>query len=413
MSRIGILNFAGHLNHGANLTAYALQRTFSQMGHEVQNLHLHSNSTLYKWDLFTKFADENIAISSACAAGVCNMQKFNKDFDVFVVGSDQVWREADGPDSDWQWKTPHYACYHLAFAQPGKRRIAVAASFGNEQYDAPKHIRESLARELLRFAAISVREESAVENVKLVSGVAATHLVDPVFYITPGEWEACCSSSEPITEGKCLISYNSFYHNECIKKIAQSLQSEYELYDLSSGDTRSWLTSIRNSDFVITDSFHVLCFCLIFETPFVCLAPSGQGVARFTSLQKLAGFSECRVINADCVENLPEEIRKIMDMPMDWSAVRSRLAQCRETALKWLENALKCPIPEWTGDAYHRASRAEQAAELQNNAAAHTCAIVRRNRRIVSFLLAISPIGRSILKRKKSFYDGVLNRLAW
>ena len=130
--RIGILNFAGHLNHGANLTAYALQRIFTLWGHKAQNLHLHCNPASQKWDVFTKFADENISLSSRCAAGVGGMQKFNADYDAFVVGSDQVWREANETSPYWTWKTPQYACYHLAFAAPGKRRIAVSASFGND-----------------------------------------------------------------------------------------------------------------------------------------------------------------------------------------------------------------------------------------------------------------------------------------
>ena len=413
MLRIGILNFAGHLNHGANLTAYALQQAFSQLGHEAHNLHLHCNSARHKLEIFTKFADEHIKLSSRCAAGVGDMQKFNKDYDVFVVGSDQVWREADAPDSYWVWKTPHYACYHLAFAEPGKRRLAVAASFGNEEYNAPEYIKASLSRELKQFAAISVREQSAVGIVKHLTGVDARQLIDPVFYITPAEWEKFCRNADNGEVQKGRIAYNCFYHHNEMAEILEPLQVDYDTYDLCSGDTYAWLTAIRDSDFVITDSFHVMCFCLIFETPFVCLAPAGQGEARFFSMSQLTGFPKSRVLCANKVSDLPGAIRAIMNEPLDWESIRQNISSLRQEACAWLQESLTLPLPPWSGNPYRHASSRGKRHELKDNAAAHVCHIVRRNRAIVRFLLAFSPIARTFLKRKKAFYDELLAKFAW
>lgn len=411
--RIGILNFAGHMNHGANLTAYALQQTFLQLGHEVHNMHLHCNPAIYKWDIFTRFADENIALTKRCAAGVYNMQAFNDDFDVFVVGSDQVWREAEDAIPGWQWKSKHYACYHLAFAAPGKRRISVAASFGNEVYNAPEYIKASLARELKRFAAISVREESALHIVKNVAGEDAVQLIDPVFYIEPAEWHKLCTHADTNHSRKGRISYNCFYHHEQMPKILESFLEDYDIYDLCSGDTYAWLNAIRSSDFVITDSYHVLCFCLIFGISFVCLAPDGQGETRFLSLQQLTGFSKNRIFRVKEVDDLPDRVCRIMEEPIDWETIHSNIENHREFARGWLDNALAIPVPAWTGPRYLPASIMDKRRELKSNSAAYVCHVIRRNRGIVRFLLAVSPIARTFLKQKKAFYDKLLEEFAW
>ena len=356
MLRIGILNFAGHMNHGANLTAYALQHLFNKWGHHAQNLHLHSTPFDRKIPQFARFADDNIMLSTTCAAGECGMQNFNKEYDVFIVGSDQVWREAEGNTSYWKWKTPHYACYHLAFAQPGKRRIAVASSFGNEEYNPPENIRASIAQELKRFAAVSVREHSAIKTVKSISGLDAQLLIDPVFYINTEEWKQLITQPLKRRNGKKLIAYNSFFHNNEIEIIKQDLKNEYEFYDLCSCDTYTWLSVIQNSEFVITDSFHVLCFCLIFGTPFICLTAAGQGEARFKSLQQLLGFSKHRIIKVDSMKNLTAEIYKLIDTPEDWASIHSRIGQYKTAACSWLKNALTCPIPKWSGPPYRKAN---------------------------------------------------------
>ena len=411
--RIGILNFAGHLNHGANLTAYALQRILTLWGHTPENLHLHCNPACHKWDVYTKFADENISISDRSAAGVGDMQKFNADYEAFIVGSDQVWREANTEGPGWKWKTPQYACYHLAFAAPGKRRIAVAASFGNDEYTPPDHIRQSLAAELKRFSAVSVREKSGVEIVKFLSGVDAEQLVDPVFYLEPEEWGKFCKTDSKKGKKRKTIAYNSFYHEDLLSQLLETFGNEYDMIDLCLCDTYQWLSTIRGADFVISDSFHVACFSLILGTPFACLLPEGKGEARFVSLQQQMGYDECRNIYPSQADDIISLIRSIMQVPLDVEFIYANMQHHRKVAHDWLQSALKSPIPQWSGAPYRRATRTEQKQEIMNNPAARKCHVVHRNLRVVKLLLAVSPFGRSFLKRKKAFYVEILDRMAW
>lgn len=365
MEKVGLLNFPGHLNHGANLTAYALQRAVSRMGYYAANLHLHDNNAVEKRPQYTDFADKNIRMTEVESWGEYGMQRYNKEFDTYIVGSDQVWRYIDG-EYMFAWKTHHEPCFYLGFAAPGKRRIAMAASFGRDDYNAPEPVRKRCAEELKRFAAISVREKSAVKLVREIADVEVEQVIDPVFYMSAEEWNEFAT---PVQEGSkgSFVAYNSFFSGETIEELERELAEGQRLVPLLAGDTSEWLGNIRDARFVISDSYHVCCFCLIYGTPFVALSRKDQGKARFDELAEYFGFSPNRIIDTTEVLDLPAAIRKVMELPHDPQAIWNKIAEGKEKSFNWLKNALTAPVPEWSGSAFRKASFWEIWKEKRQN----------------------------------------------
>lgn len=409
MARIGILNFPGHMNQGANLTAYALQKVLQDWGHEAVNLHLRNNYRPEKEPIYTDFADANIRITSQSAVGETSMQIFNSQFDTFIVGSDQVWRNTS--ESMFTWKTCMESCFHLAFAAPGKRRIAVAASFGRDEYNQNPEVRRQFAQELRRFTAISVREKSGVEILKEIGDFETTVLIDPVFYIDEKQWYQFADAKR--YEGRSLMAYNAFFHQEEVHLLQKEMSDEFDFVDVCTGNTAQWLAYIRDARFVVTDSFHVCCFCLIFGTPFACLSNAGFGRARFEELAETFHFSKERIIDSDKVENLAEEVRRLMLLPYDTAEIKQAILQGREKAHVWLKSALAAPVPAWSGPDFVWKSRKEIREEQMANNLWKRHYLSQRNLRIARILLRISPFFRKKLRAKIEKHELLLRRYSW
>lgn len=411
MKHIGILNFPGHMNQGANLTAYALQHSLQAMGHKAVNLHLRCNYVITKNALYTDFADKNILMTDKDSWGEYTMQQYNDDFDTFIVGSDQVWRHIDG-ETMFAWKTALEQCFYLGFAEPGKRRIAIAASYGRSDYSAPDSVRERSAEELRRFAAISVREKSAINLVKQIANVDAVQVIDPVFYLSADDWNKFAAPYRS-ENSKSFIAYNSFFSNEAIEKMEMEINGGDKFTPLLAGNTAEWLANIRDARFVISDSYHVCCFCLIYGTPFASLTRQNQGKARFVELAEYFGISQERIIDTTETQDLTQAIKSIMELPFNREAIHQKIAEGKAISYNWLKAALDAPIPEWSGSPYHKATIAERRKEKRANTQ------WQRRKHYITRYLAYKilyftcPLKRKKIREKYATYSKIYTNLSW
>lgn len=410
MAKIGILNFPGHNNQGANLTAYALQKLLKNWGHRAVNLHLLDNYAQWKKNQYTDFSDEHIEMTTYAAAGMECMKRYNRDFDTFIVGSDQVWRPGVG--RIFGWKEKFDSCFWLAFAEPGKRRISVAASLGSSDMELPERQLNRFREELKRYAAISVREHTSVPVIRDIDGREPALLVDPVFYLQKDEWERLATPREQ-NPNAGAVGYNSFYHAGVISEIREKLPAGKTIFNLLEGTTAQWLAGVRDAAFVITDSFHVTCFCLIFGTPFVCLTNPTQGPSRFYGLQESFQFSPRRILNTEDAGEVLARVQELIDVPFERETVDAAVARQREHACNWLRQALDAPVPEWTGSPYAKRSLAKVLAECRNSAQWRRRTKRQALRRAFGFLLHVSPIGRQWLKGKHERQIKILQDLPW
>lgn len=124
----------------------------------------------------------------------------NKDLsalkaDIFMTGSDQVW----GPTNNGRYDE----VYFLNFAKKGKK-VAYAASFGRTNFD--KATIDAYSRMLLRYDAIAVRENSAVEMLDKMGIKCAGQALDPTLLLTGDEW------SEMASKRKIKCDYVLIFH---------------------------------------------------------------------------------------------------------------------------------------------------------------------------------------------------------
>lgn len=219
-------------------------------------------------------------------------------FDAIVVGSDQVWRPTQYN------KYSDYKVYFLGFAPSYVKRISYAASFGVDHWEvSDKTINDEIKSYVRDFDAVSVRENSALNICSSVFGITAVHVLDPTLLVGRNYFEKIISSQF----GEENISYEIVYYKldvneefltsidklgkqqaKKVRNIYYNLNHEnYEYYSVP-----EWLKNIKNSSLVITDSFHCVCFCILFEKEFLCCVNESRGLSRLQSLLGMVGLTD-------------------------------------------------------------------------------------------------------------------------
>ncbi|MEE1264815.1 MAG: polysaccharide pyruvyl transferase family protein [Akkermansia sp.] len=266
--------------------------------------------------------------------------------DSYVVGSDQVWRAIYCR----MMKTPAY--YFLDFATPEQRRksIAYSASFGVDHWEGTPEETEECKRLLQEFKAVSVREHSGVDICREVFGVEAVQMPDPTLLLQKAEYDELIAKEKtwaPATP--FLASYVLDENPEKLKQLqtyAQGLNVTLQHLLPHAGAAKrrdrfahtvgQWLRLIRDAEYFITDSFHGCAFAIIFNKPFVCLGNEKRGSARFDSLLGTFGLKDRLAINPT-----PEQVRQILNTPVDWDKVNAIRRSEQERAFEFLRKNLE------------------------------------------------------------------------
>ena len=173
-----------------------------------------------------------------------------------------------------------------------KRKIAYAASFGMDDFYGPEDERARLQYFLSKFDFFSVREESGIEVARKRFKREAEWVLDPVFLCDVKHYDMLideCKSSPP--EEPYMFSYmldtdskreeilRSFSDklgldvnviDDALKKTV-NMKSKWTIPTMENASNNQFLACIKNAKYIVTDSFHGMCFCIIFNVPFTAI----------------------------------------------------------------------------------------------------------------------------------------------
>jgi len=323
--RIGIITFHRAINYGAILQAYALQKYISHKGHQCKIID-------YDADLYNKyrvFYDVH-GFRSLCRALIylpiivikkykfkCFLRQMDltkkikymdhywdeidNDFDLFIVGSDQVWNyEYIGQDGR----------YLLDFIKDSNKKHSYASSFGVEKIC---EYRDWYKQYLEDFSKIIVREKTGVSIIKEMFGeeFQADIALDPTFLISKDDWKNIETKPANITN-KYILLYvfgnptELIQYAEILAKmmncpviyISNDIVEKIDAIYARSIGPKEWLYLIDHAEVVITNSYHGLIFSLIFRKEFwVGLNPPPDNTnSRILDLLSLVNLKD-RIIN--------------------------------------------------------------------------------------------------------------------
>lgn len=378
--KIGILTQPLHNNYGGILQAYALQKILKDLGHEVLTVDLPFRKTYYqktrelggriyrKYLLrqnnisifhdhpskkeqviinqhIRKFINDNISLTEHIpfVEKIDRLKKYN--FDVYVVGSDQVWRPR---------YSPGIPTFFLDFIENeyNIKKIAYAASFGTENWEMKSTLTVKCAKLLQQFNAVSVRELSGVELCKKYFGISASHVLDPTLLLQKKDYIDLIDKDniphryktltlyllDQTAEKKAIIeNIHNHLHLEINSVMPERKYSKQNRKDIDKcvyPPVTQWIRGFLDAEFVITDSFHGTIFAILFNRPFITIGNKKRGMARFNSLLNFFNLTDRLILPGDEVD-----IEKIMK-PINYTLIEEILFKEKEKSFLFLSGSL-------------------------------------------------------------------------
>lgn len=321
-------------NYGSLLTAYALYRTLANLGYTSKLIH-YGNIEGYGKNFIEKYLSlTNRVINSD------DLLKLNKLSDNFILGSDNLINVATNEFS-------FVAQNLLNFTNESKKRLMISGSIGGWDGSTKNQSEHDYIKYLLeRFDYVSAREEHGKEVFENVFDVKTDWINDPVFYLEKEDYIELTKNVKTNYSDKIMqyILYPTNKTDEIVDFYKKNLRLDVEKFDGNENvkhfsrhknkSVENWLAAIINSKLIITDSFHCVAFCLIFNRPFVCIKNT-HATVRFTSLFKRLGVN---IPLIESVENLDG-----LNLDYDKQQVNKSLRYIREFALAKIQEYLLKP----------------------------------------------------------------------
>ena len=337
---IGLVGYPNNTNYGGALTYYALFHVLQDLGKSVLFISPALDSSVgkgwqdrrgWKQDPYLPFD-----VAPQCENKTA-MQKLNNVCDMFLVGSDQLFATNgayanNGKIASLDWVFDY------------KKKAAYAASFCNPYITCSDRERAEMGYYLSRFDYFSVREKSGVELCCREFNVKADWVLDPVFLCKQKHYESLLISNDSPPLLTCYILEFSETVSRIIDDVADKLslpisRIEDAYRQKEPLKMEEWLSAFFYADFVITDSFHGTCFCLMFNKPFVTFCGSHDNQyrtpERMMSILELVGLSDRLVSDYTGYEKLQSRLTEI-----DWQTVNAKLDEAKRQSFAALEKAI-------------------------------------------------------------------------
>ncbi len=338
-------------NYGAALTSFALGTRIKDLGYSIVQIDMPEIAgERCAWNMdnpgrafIKKFFDTTIPFKIRHANALINICS------AFVIGSDSLW----GGNYRYQLESLEGVLY--GSFNKSKPILAFSTSWGafevQEKFDAENRYMAFL---FSRFSHISVRESASVETMRDVFNTEASWTLDPVFLVKKEVWESVLPESR--ADATPFVFAYILQPNEEKMRMVEETGRNLNLpvvfvsdmnkdHLVKFGDYRSnhsfefkddvrveeWLSYMKNASLIVSDSYHGLCFSLIFEKQFVQLYPR-DGMVRFQDLFKMLGYTPCYTLN---------DIASLLDRRIDYSSVTPKLREKIDRDNEELENCIR------------------------------------------------------------------------
>lgn len=305
MKKIGILTFHKSINYGSLLQAWALRNVlndyetfvidyepdayrgmyalFSKQRRIKSNVNRLFNCVAIKRQIiyFSKFRKSYLNCTEKYKSHNLKHDSF-ESFDAVITGSDQIWnvRARDADDA-----------YFVPF-QIAAKKIAYACSVNDTDF-SENRCDDKLRNYILDYDFISIREVSGAQKVsEFINNQKKVYtMLDPTLLNTKEAFDAI--TSKRLIQRPYIFLYNVWSGMHAVNaakkisnitglpvytammdsRIKQILKIEMSGVKVETVHTapEDFLSLIKYSEMVVTDSFHGTAFSLIFEKKFVCI----------------------------------------------------------------------------------------------------------------------------------------------
>ena len=254
---------------------------------------------------FEQFHAENTKLSD-CYSSLDALTSAKLDYDILVSGSDQVWNPGNYTSLD---------PYFLNFGPVEAKRIAYASSFGVAEI--PDYAVNYYKKSLVKYHAIGVRENTAVDLINSLTGQTAEWVLDPTLLLTHEQWMEVAKPVVNIPSTPYILIYE-LGNVSYIKQLALYLSGETgmpivricqnacredvekDIVNIIDAGPAEFLYLFDKAHVVVTNSFHGSAFSINFNKQFYTVVPKGKSNnSRQISLLKLFHYESCLIQEND------------------------------------------------------------------------------------------------------------------
>lgn len=357
---VGILTWHFHTNVGSNLQAYAIYKKITELGYSCRLINYRGNCGKKSIKSILKSVLKNIICKGIAVFPYAfprklkekvfvfqknfmketlkcykkhELKKLNKRFSMFICGSDQIWAPNVIDD-----------VYLLSFASGNIPKCSYAASVGLCRI--PDEKKELYKRYLEKFSMITVREQKAKEILSEFIDKDISVVLDPTFLIEKKQWESISMPPKETNYLFCYLLGNNELYCDWIENIAKknglqvicmsnTINKKYKdwIYYSYIGP-QAFLGYIKNSELVITDSFHGMALSINLQKNFYILErfssedTINQNSRIYNIIEMFGIYDRLMVRETDVIE------------PIDYMGICDKLYQMREYSLLKLKEML-------------------------------------------------------------------------
>jgi hypothetical protein len=230
--------------------------------------------------------------------------KENYDYDVFILGSDQIWNKGILGYYDnvlWGDFTKNQDAKIISYAASGAVRIL-------EKEDLTY-----IESNLNKMHAISVREMSFKNLLQPLTYKTITTTLDPTLLANPEIFNSI--AKKPRIQGKYVLIYTLSDCASELRKVAEQIAKELkaELHTITLQNDK-WLTKksihetcspqeflglFKHAEFVLTNSFHGTAFSLIFQKEFLTFLSNQPKDERIISLLSILELDHKAILKTE------------------------------------------------------------------------------------------------------------------
>ncbi len=245
---------------------------------KILNYKQKSEKQILREKKFKKFNESNMVFSKR----IYNYYSPKKisGFNNYVVGSDQVWNPCIKRMSKLDLLT-----------NINGNKISFSASFGVSEL--PDNIKKQASKELIKFKAISVREDAGKKIVEDLTGRNDVEvLVDPTMLLTSKDWDKVSIKPKMLDCKKYILNYFlgelSNDKKVEIERVAKENGCEIiNILDLKSKyyvcGPSEFLYLEKHAFLICTDSFHSCVFAILYNRPFIVFDRKQNNLKSMTS----------------------------------------------------------------------------------------------------------------------------------
>ena len=314
-----------------------LPHEYNNMG-EIPSAHAEEKpSSAAKIRNYTQFRKNYLRLSKDYV-GISNVDEL--DYDAYILGSDTVWTPIKVNDVE------AYMYYFEFCKNKPAKKISWAASIGSESPDDLNMMAPILHERLKNFDYISVRERETVDFVQSLTDKKVFHAIDPVLMLDAEEYNEILPEGDDELGGyiyaflfddvegayETVNRLSAHTKLPVVGNVKHLNRIDNLLLNCEDDGPSELLGKIFNADYIITDSFHIMVYSILFKKHFVAYSRINSAIRLRNLLEDLDLSSRFFLNDQIGFEEILREI--------DYDYVFEIINEWRDSTMEFLSDAL-------------------------------------------------------------------------